>query len=342
MGLFVRKLLVVIPVFLLLLVLSACQPKQMANEYEIQGKTMGTYYVVKFYSEQQPDLIALQQALDTELELINDLMSTYRPESELMRFNRQQTTAPFQLTPQTTAVIAEAIRIGQQSQGILDVTVGPLVELWGFGAQGRVIKAPDDAKLQAIREYVGIDKLVLEGDMLQKLDPRVAVDLSTIAKGYGVDRLAEILLEHGYDSFMVDIGGDMRLGAIKPSGPWKIAVEKPVSQQRSVQRILALTNMSLATSGDYRNYFEEDGIRYSHLIDPRTGKPIQHKTVSSTVLHPVAMIADGYATTLNILPADEALAFANQHNIAALLIIKTEQGFDERYSDAFKPFLEKH
>jgi thiamine biosynthesis lipoprotein len=324
---------------LLFLLVIGCQPAQQAKEYQLQGKTMGTYYVVKFYSEQQPDLTALQQELDTELELINDLMSTYRPESELMRFNRQQTTEPVTLSPQTAKVIAEAIRIGQQSGGILDITVGPLVELWGFGAQGRIAHAPDDAQQEAVRAYVGIDKIALDGLALRKLEPRVAIDLSTIAKGYGVDRLAEILLLHGYQSFMVDIGGDMRVGAAKPSGLWKIAIEKPVSNERSVQRILAIENMALATSGDYRNYFEEEGVRYSHLIDPRTGEPIQHKTVSSTVLHPDAMAADGYATTLNVLPADEALAFANQHQLAVLLIIKTDQGFEERYSEAFIPFL---
>lgn len=327
---------------LLILLLAACQPDNHVREYQVEGKTMGTYYIVKFYTEQQPDLVALQQELDTELELINDLMSTYRPESELMRFNRQQTTEPVSITPQTAAVIAEAIRIGQQSGGILDITVGPLVELWGFGAQGRITHAPEEAALQAVRDYVGIDKIVLDGLQLRKLEPRVAVDLSTIAKGYGVDRLAEILLAHGYQSFMVDIGGDMRVGAVKPTGPWKIAVEKPVSHERAVQRILALNNVALATSGDYRIYFEENGIRYSHLIDPRSGKPIQHKTVSSTVFHPAAIAADAYATTLNVLPAAEALAFANKHQIAALLVVKTEQGFEELYSDAFKPYLTEH
>lgn len=339
MGLLVRKCLVLTPVFLLLLLLSACQPAQTAREYELQGKTMGTYYVVKFYADQQPDLAALQQELDTELELINDLMSTYRPESELMRFNLQQTTEPVTLTEQTATVIAEAIRIGEQSAGVLDITVGPLTELWGFGAQGRVIRAPEPEQLNAVRQYVGLDKIELNGLSLRKTDARVAIDLSTIAKGYGVDRLAEILLSHGYERFMVDIGGDMRLGAVKPTGPWKIAVEKPVSHERSVQRIIALNDLAIATSGDYRNYFEENGIRYSHLLDPHTGHPIQHKTVSSTVIHPAAISADGYATTLNVLPAEEALAFANKHAIALLLVVKTEQGFEERYSDAFKPFL---
>lgn len=334
MGHFVRCF-----TLLSLLLLVACQPVEHAREYQLEGKTMGTYYMVKFYADEQPDLEALQQELDTELELINDLMSTYRTESELMRFNRQQTTDPVQLSPQTSAVIAESILLGQQSSGILDITVGPLVELWGFGAQGRITRAPTKEEIAAVREYVGIDKIVMDGNALRKLEPRVALDLSTIAKGYGVDRLAEILLSHGYNSFMVDIGGDMRLGEAKPTGPWKIAVEKPLSNARTVQRILALTNISLATSGDYRNYFEEDGIRYSHLIDPRSGQPIQHKTVSSTVLHPTAITADGYATTLNVLPVTEALAFANAHQIAVLLIVKTEQGFEEFYSDAFAPYL---
>jgi thiamine biosynthesis lipoprotein len=327
-----------LPLLLLLLVVG-CQPAQQVKEYQLQGKTMGTYYVVKFYSEQQPDLVALQQQLDTELELINDLMSTYRPDSELMRFNLQLTTEPVTLTAATAKVIAEAIRIGEQSGGMLDITVGPLVELWGFGARGRIEHAPEQAELDAIRARVGLDKIALNGLELRKLHPEVAIDLSTIAKGYGVDRLAEILLAEGYQSFMVDIGGDMRVGAAKPSGNWKIAVEKPVSSERSVQRILELNTMALATSGDYRNYFEEEGVRYSHLIDPLSGRPIQHRTVSSTVLHPDAITADAYATTIHVMPAEQALAFANQYQIAALLVVKTDQGFLELYSEAFKPFL---
>lgn len=324
---------------LFLLLLTACQPKSSWQEYQLQGSTMGTYYTVKFYAEQKPDLIKLQQIVDTELELINDLMSTYRPQSELMRFNTQLSTEPMQISPQTAKVIAEAIRVGQQSAGILDVTVGPLVELWGFGARGRITHAPSQAELDAIRSVVGIEKLQLDGLQLAKSDARVAVDLSTIAKGYGVDRLAEIMLEYGFNRFMIDIGGDMRVGEAKPNGLWRIAIEKPINSTRTVQRILSLENIALATSGDYRNYFEEDGIRFSHLIDPRSGHPIRHKTVSSTVLHPDAITADAYATTLNILPLEEALAFAEQHQIAVLLIVNSEQGFTEHYSSAFKPFI---
>ncbi|MCB5225486.1 FAD:protein FMN transferase [Alishewanella sp. 16-MA] len=332
---FIRPLLILVFVILV----AACQPQQTFPEYKVEGKTMGTYYVVKFYSDKEPDLTALQATFDSELELLNDLMSTYRPESELMRFNRQQSSEPFTLSPRTQLVIAEAIRVGHETQGVLDVTVAPLVELWGFGAQGRIEHAPDEQALIAIRQHVGIDKISLNGIELQKSDPRVSVDLSTIAKGYGVDQLAEILLAQGITRFLVDIGGEMRVGAAKPNGDWRVAIEKPIDHERAVQRIMAVNQIAVATSGDYRNYFEEDGIRYSHLIDPRTGKPIQHKTVSSTVLHASAMTADAYATALNVMSASEALAFANQQQLAALIIEKTDAGFVEHISDAFKPYL---
>lgn len=323
--------------------LSSCaEAPQTEQQFQLQGNTMGTFYSVKFYIDGTPNLNLLQQQIDQELELINDLMSTYRPESELMRFNALQSTDAVLLSAQTTEVIAEAIRVGQQSAGILDITVGPLVELWGFGAAGRVERAPTAEQIAAVTDFVGINKLELTEAGLRKLDPRVALDLSTIAKGYGVDRLAEILISHGISQFLVDIGGDMRVGNAKPDGLWRLAIEKPITTARAVQRILLLDNISLATSGDYRNYFEQDGVRLSHLLDPRTGNPIQHKTVSSTVLHPNAITADAYATTLNVMTGDEAIAFADRHNIAVLIIEKTADGFSERTSNAFTPFLIEH
>lgn len=333
-----RTLLIIVAV----IVLQACQPKTSSNEFKLEGKTMGTYYVIKFYAEQPQDLISLQQEIDTELELINDLMSTYRPESELMRFNRSESTAPFTLSPKTAKVIAEAIRIGHETNGVLDITVGPLVELWGFGAQGRVKHAPDDQLLIDIRSHVGIDKISLDQLQLVKENARVRLDLSTIAKGYGVDEVADILLAHNITSFLVDIGGEMRVGTVKPTGAWKVAIEKPEDHERSVQRILELSGMAVATSGDYRNYFEEEGIRYSHLLDPRTGKPIQHKTVSSTVLHPSSMTADAYATALNVMSATEAIEFANRHQLAAMIIEKDGNGFVEHVSEAFKAYMTTH
>ncbi|WP_301003868.1 FAD:protein FMN transferase [Arsukibacterium sp.] len=320
--------------------LGGCSPAaKLPQEQELHGNTMGTTYSVKFFSVQPVDNQALQQQLEQELELINDLMSTYRAESELMQFNLQQTTEPYTLSEQTAKVIAEAIRIGQQTGGVLDITVGPLVELWGFGAAGRITERPEPEQLRLVSDYVGLDKISLDANQLVKTDARLALDLSTIAKGYGVDRLAEILEAAGITDYMVDIGGEMRVNGRKPDREWRVAIEKPVAGDRAVQRIIAPGDMAIATSGDYRNYFEQDGIRYSHLIDPRTAEPVQHRTVSSTVIHPSSMTADGYATALHIMSAEEAIQFANQHQLAALLIIKTDEGYSELVSDAFQPFL---
>ncbi|MGP9800245.1 FAD:protein FMN transferase [Rheinheimera sp. NSM] len=324
-----------------LAILVSCSPaKPVTEQYQLNGNTMGTYYVVKFYSDTAVDSTQLQQQIDAELELVNDLMSTYRPESELMRFNRHADGSAFPLSSQTRTVVAEALRIAQQTQGVLDVTVGPLVELWGFGARGRIEHAPDDALIEQTRAVVGYNKLTLNTEGLSKTEPVLAVDLSTIAKGFGVDQVAALLEQNGIDNYLVEIGGEMRLKGNKPEQqPWKIAIEKPVTTERAVQRILVPGNMGVATSGDYRNYFEEDGIRYSHLLDPRSGKPISNRTVSVTVLHPSCMTADGYATALNVMNEKEALAFAEQHGIAALLVVKTDDGYTELTSSAFKPYL---
>ncbi|MEH8016103.1 FAD:protein FMN transferase [Rheinheimera muenzenbergensis] len=324
-----------------LAVVVSCSPAQpVQQQMQLNGNTMGTYYVVKYYSDTVVDQSTLQQAIDQELELINDLMSTYRPESELMRFNRHSATTPFALSEQTRLVMAEALRLAQQTEGVLDVTVGPLTELWGFGARGRIERAPSDTDIANTRAVVGYDKLTLAANQLSKSVAALAVDLSTIAKGYGVDQVAGILEQHGIVNYLVEIGGEMRIKGEKATAkPWKIAIEKPVTTERAVQRVLQTGDMGVATSGDYRNYFEQDGVRYSHLLDPRTGKPIQHRTVSVTVLHPSCMTADGYATALNVMTADEALSFANRYNIAALIVVKTDDGFTELASDAFKPFL---
>ena len=320
--------------------LSGCSPAaKLPQEQTLHGNTMGTTYSVTFFSLQAVDSDLLQQEMEQELELINDLMSTYRPASELMQFNQLQSTEPFTLSEPTAKVVAEAIRIGQQTGGVLDITVGPLVELWGFGARGRIAERPLPEQLAMIIDYVGLDKIILSNNQLSKLDPRIAIDLSTIAKGYGVDRLADILEAAGITDYLVDIGGEMRVGGTKPDRAWRVAIEKPVAGNRAVQQIITPGDMAVATSGDYRNYFEQDGIRYSHLLDPRTAEPVQHRTVSSTVIHRSSMTADGYATALHIMNAEEALQFANQHQLALLLIVKTDDGFIELVSDAFKPFL---
>ncbi|WP_341503138.1 FAD:protein FMN transferase [Gallaecimonas sp. GXIMD4217] len=326
--------------FGLAIFISACssEPELLA----LQGRTMGTSYHVKLVSTDQVSLPDdLKAELDRRLELVNDQMSTYRPDSELSRFNASRSTEPFEVSAATAVVVREALRIGELSQGQYDVTVGPLVNLWGFGPDQRPQSVPSAEQLTAIRARVGQDKLSVGERSLQKATADLYVDLSSIAKGWGVDVLADYLETLGVTSYMVEIGGELRTAGKKPDGqPWRIAIEKPdPSGQRAIQEVLAPGDNGLATSGDYRNYYEEDGVRYSHTINPATGRPIDHRLASVTVIHPSAMTADGLATAINVLGEEAGWALAEREQLAVFMVIKTDEGFKERYTTAFEKYL---
>lgn len=324
------------------LLLTGCGGPEQVN---LDGKTMGTYYSIKYVgSKDTPAPRALQQEIDKRLELVNDQMSTYRPDSELSRFNLSRAVnTPFPVSPATAKVVSEAMRINQLTKGALDVTVGPLVNLWGFGPEGRTSSVPAEQELERRRAWVGIDRLAVQGNALIKTVPELYVDLSAIAKGYGVDVVAEYLQSQHIDNYMVDIGGEVRTrGHNGENTPWRIAIEKPAAgAEQSAQEIIQPGEMAIATSGDYRNYFEQDGVRYSHTIDPTTGRPIAHRLASITVLAPSCMIADGVSTGLNVLGPDAGMALANELGIPVFMIVKTDEGFEERISEAFKPYLQR-
>lgn len=327
----------------MLVVLAIClfacgqAPQQVVH---IHGKTMGTTYNVKYVASSQGPLEGLDAELDQRLIEINKLMSTYDPTSELSRFNQNRFDEPFSVSEETRLVVEEAMRLGEFSHGVLDVTVGPLVNLWGFGPTKRPEKIPTDTDIDAIRHYVGLDKLTVRGNTLQKRHPMLYVDLSTIAKGYGVDQLASLLESHDIQNYLVEIGGEMRVKGIRGDGnQWVIAIEKPLSTERAVQKLVAIGDNAIATSGDYRNYFEEDGVRYSHLIDPRTGKPIQHNLVSVAVVHPSSMTADGLATAFNVMGWDEAKKLAEESSLAALLIRYNGEDFEEYQTRQFQELV---
>lgn len=325
---------IAIPLFILLLIVLAP-----AKRYEshIIGNTMGTTYNVKFYADEKLDEIAVKQEIDDALVLVNKQMSTYDPTSELSLFNQSESTDWVSVSPATQKVVLEAIRLGELSNGVLDVTVGPLVNLWGFGPDARPEVVPAQEQIDAVRLVTGLDKLDVSEAGLKKTVPGLYVDLSTIAKGYGVDVVAELLEAKGLTDYLVEIGGEMRVSGIKDDEmPWMIAIERPTVDQRAVQRILDIGTNAIATSGDYRNYYERDGKRYSHLIDPRTGYPIQHNLVSVSVVHSSSMTADGLATALNVMGAEEAKAVAERENLAVLLITQENGEFNEYTSPAFK------
>jgi thiamine biosynthesis lipoprotein len=325
------------------LLLTACFPSNNSakNEILLQGKTMGTTYHIKVVSTlDEVNALSLQKKIDDALIQVNQEMSTYIPDSELSRFNKNTSTEPVVVSQGLARVIKESIRLGKISNGKLDVTVGPLVNLWGFGPEHRPDTVPSDEVLAATQQRIGLQYLSLEGNQLTKSLPELYVDLSTTAKGYGVDVIAELLEINGLQNYLVEIGGEMRLKGFKHTGElWHVAIEKPVSNERSVQQIIVPKDNAIATSGDYRNYFEADGMRFSHIIDPSTGKPINHKLVSVTVIAESSMTADGLSTAMMVMGEDKAYQFAMEHDIAAYIISKTDNGFREQITVKFMPFL---
>ncbi|WP_284202390.1 FAD:protein FMN transferase [Psychromonas marina] len=322
--------------------ISSCsQPEQ--KIVILEGSTMGTYYRVTMVLDPalQKDVdhtdTQLQTEIDKKLELVNDQMSTYRPDSELSRFNKAQ--ASLTVSPETAYVVQASLTLFEQSQGAFDVTVGPLVNLWGFGPDKKPTKVPSTEVIQSRQKFVGSQYLSIRGNTLYKTIPELYVDLSSIAKGYGVDVVAEYLQEIGINNYLVDIGGELRAKGKKPGNKqWTLAIERPSAGQ-NVQRLIQVGDNSIATSGDYRNYYEYDGIRYSHTIDPKTGKPINHKLVSVTVIHESSMMADALATAITVLGPEDGFVFAEKNNLAVFLIVKQGDEFVEHVSAEFKPYL---
>ena len=319
---------------------AACEGERL---YVISGPIMGTSYTIKMVGVDL-DQGKLAGVIEKELLRINGLMSTYDEHSELSRFNRSPVLIPFPVSVEVMEVLKLSSEIHKHSRGAFDVTAGPLVNLWGFGPtktrdlsyQNRV---PGDEEIEAARRRTGFELLQLDGNHLYK-KADLYVDLSAIAKGYAVDQLALILEEKHVTDYLIEIGGELRAhGQNDRGGNWVIAVERPDDLSRSLLRTLPLHDMAMATSGDYRNYFEVEGVRYSHTIDPRTGRPVTHSVASVTVLSSSAAVADGYATAINVLGVKDGLKLAQAQNLAVLVIIRTEDGFVEQSSTALDNYL---
>lgn len=324
------------------LLLPACS-KQPAEHFKLSGTTMGTsYHVTVLASKQQYPPEILQAQIDSVLEQINQQMSTYIPESELSMLNRVPNSLPFEVHPALFELLLQSMELSWLSAGAFDATVGPLVQLWGFGPNAGDDRVPAQDDIEAAMQRVGYQYLVLDmlATTVQKVRP-VSVDLSAIAKGYGVDKVAELLSQRGIEHFMVEIGGELYLSGNNPAGkPWRIAIEQPGQAIGQVHRAVSVSNAAMATSGDYRNYFEIDGQRYAHTIDPRTGWPVTHDLVSVTVIAASSAYADGLATAISVMGVEQGLQLANEQGLAVYLISQTEQGLVVNYSDAFKVYLD--
>lgn len=304
---------------------------------------MGTFYSVKI--ARPPSGItaeALREGVEAVLDEVNAEISTYDPDSELARFNQSPTTEWVAVSAGLASVVAQGLRVGALSDGAFDITVGPLVNLWGFGPQGRPAAIPEEAAIAAALARVGDDKLALrdEPPALRKTRGDVYVDLSALGEGYGADRVAAYLEPLGVEHYMVAVAGAIRLkGENARGGPWAIAIEEPTAGRRSVHRVIAITDGAVSTSGDYRNFFEQAGRRYSHEIDPDTGRPVAHRLASVTVIDEQAMRADGLATALMVMGDQAGPELAEAAGIPAYFIVREDDGFSVIATAAFRDYL---
>ncbi len=338
---------IVLGVFIvsLTLALSACHRPPVV--YHITGPTMGTTFSVKVLpkdpGEDRGD--ELGKVIKAQLDSVNGKMSTYLDDSELSKFNHSSSTDPFPVSDDTFKVFQLAQTISEATNGAFDVTVGPLVNAWGFGPDGIAIQPPSPEVLESLHQRVGYTKIELDPEhkTIRKTQPDVYADLSAIAKGFGVDKVFEALRSLGYENVMVEVGGEVRAAGHNDRGQlWQIAIEKPISDGRVVERIVQLDDLALATSGDYRNYFEENGVRMSHIIDPRTNRPIAHNLASASVLSKECAVADGYATAMMVLGAEEGYETAVREKLAVLFITREDDGtFVEKATPEFERLAPK-
>jgi thiamine biosynthesis lipoprotein len=315
------------------------------NERTVSGPAFGTTFTVKVVAEGDDAAIKSEVAalVHQIVDAADEAMSTYRRDSEIVAFN-EHGSEPFTASAALLEVVSEAQRVSRLTGGAFDITVGPLVDAWGFGPAGMVAEPPPDQELLDLLAVTGYQHIEIDhvDGSLRKRRPECRIDLSAIAKGFSVDGVAAALLEAGYRDFMVEIGGEVTARGTNGSGrTWRIGIERPDAAGRAIQVAVPLANLSLATSGDYRNFIERNGERVSHTIDPRTGRPITHDLASVSVIHSSCMTADALATALEVLGPDEGYEMAEVLELPALFLVRTgDDQFVERPSPVWTALVE--
>jgi FAD:protein FMN transferase len=314
------------------LALTACASTP-PRETLLDGQTMGSAWTVRIAGDLPLDREQLQAGVQARFEAVNQALSTYRADSALSRFNDHAGESWVDIDPELAQVLEYALRLARLSDGAYDVTVGPLVNLWGFGPDPATHRVPEDSAIAAARARVGWRKV--EVDVPQRRarkQPGILIDLSSLGKGRGVDRVAEYLDAQGVANYLIDLSGKLRARGRNAHGTaWQVAVEQPAPDDpsgtaRTVPAVVALRDESIATAGDYRRFFESGGRHYSHIIDPRTGAPVEHATLSATSLGPTCMEADALATMFMVMEPAAALGLAETAHIPALLISREGAG----------------
>lgn len=318
-------------IFFILLFFTACSEPPTKAAIKLHGSTMGTQYHITLITpkNQHANITEIKKQVDNLLLKVNQQMSTYIPNSEISQFNQYNKQAWFPVSSDFARVVASAQDVSKLSQGAFDITIAPLIDLWGFGVTTQ-LTTPTELQIKSSLQDTGYQQLSVRTNppALRKLNPNLRIDLSAIAKGFAVDKISDFLNQNNYSNYLVEIGGEIRnRGLNQQEKPWKIGIESPDNTALQVNQALLTSNLAVATSGDYRNYFIKDGVRFSHTINPTTGKPIRHKLASITVLHKSTMMADAYATALMVLGDDKGKTFANTNEIKVNMIIRNNSNF---------------
>ena len=324
--------------------------KEDKERLSLEGLTMGTSYKIQLLEvpgEEDPGVLA--DKVQTILSRLDrEIFSTYAPNSELSRLNNHAVGTPFAVSREMLDVLMLADTVFSSTSGAFDPTVGPLVSLWGFGPKMSLteLNLPGSSDVEEALSRVGFEHLLIDEASSEVVKTRdVMIDLSAIAKGYAVDQIGRLLDEQGSDSYFIEIGGELKIKGVRADGSnWVPAIEAPSDRAFEVYEIFSNLGQSIAVagSGDYRNYFEVDGVRYSHEIDPRTGRPVRHHLAAAYVIADSAALADALATSYMVMGEEFAFAHAEERGIAVFLIAREGDDFTERVSSAFRPYLAAH
>lgn len=303
------------------------------------GESMGTTWSVKVCARRRPDAPVIGAAIAAALDAVDREMSTWRADSDLSRYNAASADTWIVLPDACYRVVTTALAVARETGGAYDPTVGRLVNLWGFGPDGQREAPPEADAIARARADCGWERVRCDDVRRAVWQPGgIYLDLSAIAKGFAVDQVCETLQCLGIDDFLVEVGGELRARGRRADGrPWYVAIESP-EKTTGMPLVGVLRDGAIATSGDYLRYFESAGQRYSHTIDPRTAEPVTHALAAVTVLHAETMLADAYATAFSVLGADDGLAFAQRHGIAARFVSRAAQGLAVAESSAFARF----
>ncbi len=321
-------------------------PAQLPTEalQTLSGQSMGTTWAVRYINSNHHSNDHVRVFVQNELDLVVAQMSTWQADSNLSQFNRAEANTWHAIPAAFFQVLDCALKVAADTDGAFDPTVGPLVNLWGFGPEGQRSTPPDNEEAKAVLANCGWQKLKLDSQCRRVLQPgNVSVDFSGIAKGYSVDRIANALELAGLEHYLIEVGGELYGKGIKPDGqPWWVALETSPEASTPNQSVVALHGLAIATSGDYRRCFDYEGKRYAHTIDPRTGFPIDralNALVSVTVLHTECMMADALATAFTVMGVNAAMEFADTQSVAVLLVEQTSEGFKEHFSNELTAML---